>query len=140
VLDTCHDKVELAPFISQLVEGLKDPSYDIKMLAHLMVIRLAAVAGAAMLESLDLLVEPLRTTVTFKPPQTAVKQDVDRNDELVRSALRSVVAIARIDNVESNMKFEEFLRTTVKTGELAEKFETIRIAENADNGDPMDTN
>lgn len=140
VLDTCHDKVELSPFIAQLVEGLKDPSYDIKMLAHLMVIRLAAVAGAAVLESLDQLVEPLRNTVTFKPPSTAVKQDVDRNDELVRSALRSVVSITRIDNVESNIKFEEFLRTTVKAGDLAEKFEAIRIAENADNGDPMDTN
>lgn len=55
-------------------------------------------AGNALLESLDHLVEPLRTTLTFKPSQTAVKQEIERNEELVRSALRSVVAISRVCN------------------------------------------
>jgi hypothetical protein len=38
-------QVDVATFIAQLVEGLKDPSYDIKMLAHIMVSRLAHSAG-----------------------------------------------------------------------------------------------
>jgi cullin-associated NEDD8-dissociated protein 1 len=140
LLETCLDKVDVATFIAQLVEGLKDPSYDIKMLAHLMVSRLAHSAGNALLESLDHLIEPLRTTLTFKPPQTAVKQEIERNEELVRSALRSVVAISRIENIETSIKFEEFMRTTVKQGELAEKFEAIRQQEEPEGpgGDAME--
>jgi len=140
LLDTCVDKIDISAFITQLTEGLKDPSYDIKMLSHLMVVRLASIAGAAVVESLDQLVDPLRATVTFKPPQAAVKQEIERNDELVRSALRAVVAIAKVENVDSNMKFEEFMRTTVKTGELAEKYEAIRVAEEGEHtGEAMDT-
>jgi len=139
LLENCLDRLDVNAFIAQLVEGLKDPSYDIKMLSHLMVIRLANSAGAQLLESLDNLVEPLRTTVTFKPSQTAVKQEIERNDEQVRSALRAIAAISRVGNVESCTKFDEFVRTAVKTGELAEKYNEIVKAE-AESADSMDTN
>jgi cullin-associated NEDD8-dissociated protein 1 len=130
----------VAGFIAQLVEGLKDPSYDIKMLCHLMVVRLAHVAGAQLLESLDVLVEPLRATVTSKAAQTAVKQEIERNDELVRSALRSVHAISRIEAVETCAKFDEFLRTNVKTGELAERWEAIVKTAAESEATAMETN
>jgi len=65
---------------------------------------------------------------------------IERNDELVRSALRAVVAISKVENVDSNIKFEEFTRTTVKTGDLAEKYEAIRVAEEGEHTtDAMDT-
>ncbi len=40
----------------------------------------------------------------------------------------------------SCQKFEEFVRTTVKTGELAEKYESIVKTEAENSGDAMDTN
>jgi cullin-associated NEDD8-dissociated protein 1 len=125
LLDSCLDRVDIPGFISNLVEGLKD-HYDIKMLGHLMLIRLSTVAGAALLEGLDQLVEPLRATIGTKAKEGAVKQEVERNDELIRSSLRAIAAITRIPNVESNVKFEEFLRQTVKTGEFGEKFAAIK--------------
>lgn len=125
LLDSCLDRVDIPGFISNLVDGLKD-HYDIKMLGHLMLIRLSAVAGPALLEGLDQLVEPLRATIGTKAKEGAVKQEVERNDELIRSSLRAIAAITRIPNVESNVKFEEFLRQTVKTGEFGEKFAAIR--------------
>jgi len=125
LLDTCLDRVNVPAFIANLVDGLKD-QYDIKTLAHLMLIRLAALAGPALLEGLDQLVEPLRATVATKPKEGAVKQEVERNEELIRSSLRAIAAITRIPNVESNVKFEEFLKQTVKTGEVGEKFAAIK--------------
>ncbi len=56
LLETCVDRLDVSAFIAQLVDGLKDPSYDIKMLSHLMVIRLANSAGAQLLESLGMCV------------------------------------------------------------------------------------
>jgi len=125
LLDSCLDRVDIPAFIFNLVEGLKD-HYDIKMLSHLMLIRLSSVAGPALLEGLDQLVEPLRATIGTKAKEGAVKQEVERNDELIRSSLRAIVAITRIPNVESNLKFEEFLKSTIKTGEIGEKFTAIK--------------
>ena len=45
---------------------------------------------------LDLLVEPLEKTVTNKTKQDAVKQEVDRNEDMIRSALRAVDSLNRI--------------------------------------------
>jgi cullin-associated NEDD8-dissociated protein 1 len=139
LLDTCLDRVNIPAFVINLVDGLKDPSYDIKTLAHLMLIRLSVLAGPVLLEGLDQLVEPLRATIATKAKEGAVKQEVERNDELIRSALRAIVAITRIPNVESNHKFDEFLRQTVKTGELADKFAAIKAeGERAESSDSMD--
>jgi len=140
LLDTCLDRLNVPAFIANLVDGLKD-HYDIKTLAHLMLIRLATLSGPALLEGLDQLVEPLRTTVATKAKEGAVKQEVERNDELIRSSLRAIAAITRIPNVESNAKFEEFLKQTVKTGEVGEKFAAIKAeGERAEiAADSMDT-
>jgi len=138
LLDTCLDRVDIPAFITNLVDGLKD-HYDIKMLAHLMLIRLSTLAGAALLEGLDQLVEPFRSTLGTKPKEGAVKQEVERNDELIRSSLRAIVAIAKVPNSESNAKWEEFLKQNIKTGELGEKFAAIKAeGEHAEGGSGAD--
>jgi len=142
LLDSCLDRLDIAAFIASIGEGLKD-HYDIKMLCHLMLIRLASYAPAALLESLTSLIEPLRGTVTSKVSEGAVKQQVERNDELIRSALRAVAAIARIPNVESVQKFDEFVKQTITAPNqpLAEKYATIVAEESAAHAqaDTMDT-
>jgi len=123
LLDTCLEKLDIPVFISHLVSALND-HYDIKMSAHLMLIRLATLAPAALVEALDSLIEPLRTTIAAKVKDTDVKQQVDRNDEMVRSALRAVAIISRVPNVDSNVKFSEFVKQT-RTGEFAQQFEAF---------------
>eukprot|EP01116_Phalansterium_solitarium_P021844 TRINITY_DN6977_c0_g1_i1.p1 TRINITY_DN6977_c0_g1~~TRINITY_DN6977_c0_g1_i1.p1 ORF type:complete len:1273 (-),score=515.03 TRINITY_DN6977_c0_g1_i1:141-3881(-) len=125
LVDSCLDRIELSAFIGSLAHALKD-QYDIKLLAHLMLSRLASLAGPALVGGLDQLVEPLRETVSSKPKEGAVKQEIERNDELIRSALRAVYAITKIPGSEANMKFEEFLRQTVRSGDLAERFNAVK--------------
>ena len=50
----------------------------------------------AVLQKLDKLVEPLRTTVTTKVKANAVKQEYEKQDELKRSAMRAVAALMAI--------------------------------------------
>lgn len=45
---------------------------------------------------LDLFVEPLRHTCTTKVKANAVKQEYEKQDELKRSALRALAALAAI--------------------------------------------
>jgi hypothetical protein len=41
-------------------------------------------------------VDPLQKTINFKPKQDAVKQEVDRNEDMIRSALRAIASLNRI--------------------------------------------
>ena len=52
------------------------------MLTYLMVARLASLCPTAVLQRLDRLVEPLRTTCTTKVKANAVKQEYEKQDEL----------------------------------------------------------
>jgi len=132
LLDSCLDRVNISQFVGNLVDGLKD-HYDIKTLSHLMLIRLAHLAGPALLEGLDQLVEPLRATLSTKAKEGAVQQEVERNDELIRGALRAIYSISKIPNVESNIKWEEFLKSTVRVAEIGDKYNAIKQeAEHAD--------
>lgn len=38
----------------------------------------------------------LQKTINFKPKQDAVKQEVDRNEDMIRSALRTIASLHRI--------------------------------------------
>lgn len=40
--------------------------------------------------------DPLQKTINFKPKQDAVKQEVDRNEDMIRSALRAIASLNRI--------------------------------------------
>lgn len=124
LLETCIDKLEISTFVEKIKAGLGDV-YDIQLLCHLMLARLAKSAGTALVTSLDSLVESLKKTLTTKPKSDAVQQEKEKNEELVRSALRAIAAISLLPNVDSAIKFNEFLVQSVKTGALAPKFEEV---------------
>lgn len=88
----------MEPFVAALAEALDD-EYDIAMLAHLIIIRVAAVAPASLLEGLEQvsisnycwkieilnslffiyfskLIEPLKKTLQKKAKENAIKQEV----------------------------------------------------------------
>jgi hypothetical protein len=48
---------------------------------------------------MDRLVDPLEKTVTNKTKPDAVKQEVDRNEDMIRSALRAIDSLNRIKYV-----------------------------------------
>lgn len=45
---------------------------------------------------MDALVEPLEKTIQHKTKADAVKQEVDRNEDMIRSALRAIDSLNRI--------------------------------------------
>jgi len=124
LLDTCITQLDLHEFIAQLASGLVDV-YDIQMLNHLLLVRLAKKAGASLIAGLDPLIEPLKQNVLSKPKDSAVKQQVERNDELIRSSLRSIAAISRIPEAEASPKFQDFMKSTVLQPGVIEKYEVI---------------
>ncbi|EMS55195.1 Cullin-associated NEDD8-dissociated protein 1 [Triticum urartu] len=126
LLDNCLDQVNPSSFIVPfLLSGLGD-HYDVKMPCHLILSKLADKCPSAVLAVLDSLVEPLEKTIGHKPKSDAVKQEIDRNEDMIRSALRAIAAVNRISGSDYSMKLKNLMSKITATPSLAEKYNSVR--------------
>lgn len=86
LLETCLDRLDIFEFLNHVEDGLKD-HYDIKMLTFLLIVRLSHLRPNALLQRIEKLIEPLRTTIQSKAKANSVKQEFEKQDELKRSAM-----------------------------------------------------
>jgi len=135
LLDGCPDRLELPQFLVHLTDGLKD-DHDIKVLCHIMLRKLCGApnSAAVVVASLEPIVEPLRSTICATLKDNAVKQQIERHEELVTSGMRTARALEKLPEADTCIKFEEFVRSTLKGGKLAEKYAAV-CAEGASQGD-----
>ncbi|XP_054801363.1 cullin-associated NEDD8-dissociated protein 1 [Prosopis cineraria] len=126
LLDSCLDQVNPSSFIVPYLKSGLDDHYDVKMPCHLILSKLADKCPSAVLAVLDSLVDPLQKTINFKPKQDAVKQEVDRNEDMIRSALRAIVSLNRISGGDCSVKFKNLMNEISKSPTLLEKYYSIR--------------
>ncbi|TPX69285.1 hypothetical protein SpCBS45565_g02598 [Spizellomyces sp. 'palustris'] len=110
LLETCLSRIDVFGFLQRVMNGLSDPSHDIKVLTHLMLQRLASLSPTAVAQKLDEMVEPLKVTLFSKPKQNAVKQETEKTNELVRSAARTVLILARLSDAGVSPRFTDFVK------------------------------
>lgn len=56
----------------------------------------------------------------------SIRWQVDRNEDMIRSALRAVDAITRIPNVDTCPSFKNLMSNTVLQGDLATKYKVVK--------------
>jgi len=137
LLDSCLDRLDIYVFLNHVEDGLKD-DYDIKMLTYLMLVRLSSLVPNAVLQRLDRLVDPLRTTCSAKVKQNSVKQEFEKQDELKRSALRVVVALLAIPDADKNLQLSEFLSHIKSSPDLQALYDSIQQDAAPEGGAMMD--
>lgn len=125
LLDRCYDRVDAAAFIQHLESGLRD-HYDVKMTCHPILSKLAAIAPGQVTSALDRLVEPLQLTLQAKVKADAVKQEIDRNEDMLRSCLRAIDALAKLPNASQVAPFKQFMDSVVMGPALKDKYQAIR--------------
>ncbi|XP_018011148.1 cullin-associated NEDD8-dissociated protein 1 [Hyalella azteca] len=125
LLETCLDRLDIYVFLEHVESGLRD-HYDIKMLTYLMLTRLAHLCPQAVLQKIEKVVEPLRSTVTSKVKAHSVKQEYEKQDELKRSAMRAVAALLTIPDADKNMQLAEFVAHFKATPELEALYDSIQ--------------
>ncbi|KAG8058199.1 hypothetical protein GUJ93_ZPchr0002g24537 [Zizania palustris] len=127
LLDSCLDQVNPSSFIVPfLLSGLGD-HYDVKMPCHLILSKLADKCPSAVLAVLDSLVEPIEKTINHRPKGDAVKQEVDRNEDMIRSALRAIAALSRISGSDYSMRFKNLMNKIMASPPLADKYNSIDL-------------
>ena len=83
LLSKCADRLEFSAFLARILEGLGDDG-DIKLLCHRMLIDLSTHSAAApiVVTTLEAMCEPLRKTLTATLKDNAVKQQIERHQEV----------------------------------------------------------
>jgi cullin-associated NEDD8-dissociated protein 1 len=66
------------------------------MLTFLLLVRLSHLKPSTVLQRVDKLIDPLRTTVQSRVKANSVKQEFEKQEEMKRSAIRCVVALLAI--------------------------------------------
>src|SRR5690606_5892784 len=84
LLDTGLPAVPMQPFFDRIIAGLED-DHDIKVLCNLMLPKLIQIAHRETIARLESIAEKFRATLSFKPKDNAVKQELEKNAELIRS-------------------------------------------------------
>ncbi|KAK4605483.1 hypothetical protein RGQ29_013506 [Quercus rubra] len=126
LLDSCLDQVNPSSFIVPYLESGLDDHYDVKMPCHLILSKLADKCPSAVLAVLDSLVDPLQKTINFKPKPDAVKQEVDRNEDMIRSALRAIALLNHISGGDCSLKFKNLMTQISKSPTLWDKYYSIK--------------
>ena len=118
-LDTCLPKLDLPDFLAAVIAGLSDDADEIKVLAHMMLFRLASSSSLALTHTLtqrlDALTPPLDKTMKgAKETKDTVKQDLERSAELQRSSLRAIAALARGTPRGASVRFDALVEEVLK--------------------------
>ena len=110
--------------LNAIVGGLAD-QYEVKLKCHDLMITLAQSSPNMVLSILDQVVEPFTKTLTARVKSDAVRQEVDRNEDMLRSCLRAVDALDRIEGSNGIIGFKTFLQNVVLSDAMAPKFRAI---------------
>lgn len=124
LMGRCYDRLDPNILLAALVDGLSD-AYDVKMQCHALLSTLAVLAPGAVSSSLDRLVEPLTATLTAKVKSDAVKQEVDRNEDMLRSCLRAISAVNTLPSAANVQAFKQFMEEKVTAGAMKERYAAI---------------
>lgn len=125
LLENCYDQVDAAKVVEHVLGGLGD-HYDVKLAAHSLVIKMTHIAPGHTTAALDQLVEPLTATLQSKTKADAVKQEKDRHDDLLRSCLKAVDALASLPNAMSVPAFKGFMEGVVGSAEMRDRYVSVK--------------
>ncbi|KAJ3095068.1 Cullin-associated NEDD8-dissociated protein 1 [Phlyctochytrium planicorne] len=138
LLETCLSRIEVFGFLDRAIHGLSDPSQEVKTLCHVILQRLASLTPAALANRLEATIAPLKDTINLKPKANAVKQEIEKLNDLIRSAVRTALILYKtitgssstavsVDGA-SSAKYVEFVKEFTAPGApLADLFNSVQV-------------
>ncbi|KAI0231945.1 hypothetical protein L0F63_006166 [Massospora cicadina] len=124
LLDTCHAQLDVGAICNTLVlAGLRD-SHDIKLLAHMLIVRLAKTAPAYVRHNLEHLAQPMAEDLAVELKGGALRQEAEKHMELIRSTLRAVAALESISQGYPHPQFDRLCQS-VLSGNHKDEYKTV---------------
>jgi cullin-associated NEDD8-dissociated protein 1 len=114
IFATCLEKLpaslDIASFMPVLAKALGDVE-DIQLHAHHIVISMCLRQPTYLVAAIETFVEPLEKTIHKKPGQKT-GTELERLNDWIRSSLRAMLALSRLDGAMNARKFAEFYQRT----------------------------
>ncbi|GFZ51807.1 hypothetical protein JCM24511_09575 [Saitozyma sp. JCM 24511] len=109
LLATCFNRIDLPTFTDRVMAALQDVN-EIKVLGLMLLLRLGQLAPTTVVPRLDDAAEPLKIIMKdVEVKDDTVKQDLERKEEMQRSALRTAVPLYRMSTPQQAPAFHHFV-------------------------------
>ena len=105
-LDSAPVSLDIGAFMSVLAQALGDAE-DIQLHAHQIILSMCFKNPSYVVNEVDSFVDPLEKTIRKKPGQKT-GTELERLNDWVKSALRVVLSLAKVEGTMSSRKFLEF--------------------------------
>ncbi|CAH8624201.1 unnamed protein product [Schistosoma curassoni] len=129
LLETCLDKLVIPNFLESLIDGLRDHT-DIKLLSYQILQRISIIRPMEISAKMEILAVPLKAVLLSKPKDDWVKQEMEKMQELNRSAIGLIVSLRNIDDIDKNRHYVELLRIINADSNLKNIYMQILSTEN----------
>ena len=105
-LEKCPASLDISAFMPVIVKALADVE-DVQLQTHQIVLTMCSRCPIPIVAAADSFVEPLEKTVNKKKGQKT-GTELERVYEWIKSGLRVMLAISRVDGAMTNSRFAEF--------------------------------
>jgi cullin-associated NEDD8-dissociated protein 1 len=125
LLDRAGDRLDMPIFLTHVQARLSDELDDIIQAAYQVLAKLAVRDPACVREVLDTLSEPLGAVLNKKHKESASPQDIERHNELLRTAMVTVVALRRMHDANTCHKFAAMVDAISQDAKLRALLEAV---------------
>jgi TATA-binding protein interacting (TIP20). len=92
-METAFSRVSIVDLYERIIAGLSDDN-DIRALCNLMIAKLVYIDPDETARRLDAIAEGFRKTLSHKLKDNAVKQEIEKQDEAIKSVLRLTLLLS----------------------------------------------
>jgi cullin-associated NEDD8-dissociated protein 1 len=115
LMETAFTRINILDFYDRIIAGLQD-EHDIRALCNLMLSKLAFLDTDETSHRLDAIADCYRTILSFKLKDNAVKQEIEKQEEAVKSVLRVTLLLhSAIPSASSSMGAQAGVHQTWRT-------------------------
>ena len=100
--------------------------YEVKLKCHDLLTVLSAKEPSLVLGVLDSMIGPMTKTLSKRSTPNSVRQEIDRNEDMLRSALRAIHAMDSIEGSDNVASFKNFTNAICADQFLGPRFASVK--------------
>jgi cullin-associated NEDD8-dissociated protein 1 len=126
LINKCWDDIpNHESILEAIVKGVADV-YEVKLKCHDLLTAVSHLDPSAVLAVLDKVVEPFTKTLSKRIKSDTVRQEVDKNEDMIRSCLRTVDVLHRLQGADNVATFKTFVGNISGDDFLGPRFASLQ--------------
>ncbi len=115
ILETIPGRLDMGELMPPLCQGLADSKVEVQMLCHGVLIQVCHINPGAVLSNLPAILRPVTAACCRNVKQGQVGAEIDRTNELIRSATRLIIELGKFDELKASHIYSETMEKLMKS-------------------------